>query len=321
MADAHKRKRHPKYKTRYRIKNWPLYEEGLRARGDITLWFSADVMDTWLSNPTGKPGRQRQYSELVIETILTLRLVFKLPLRQVEGFTNSLFAMMELPLKSPDHTTLSRRNKTLRPTISSALCGKGPLDIVVDSTGLSIHGEGRWRQEKYGNHNRRGWRKLHVAVDNEGLVLSCSITDETRKDASQAPRLLKAVPGRMRSFTADGGYDERGVYAAVAKHSSKASVINPPCVNAQKFPAATAALKQRNKHIKAIATKGVYRWRRESGYYRQSVVEKSIYRYKQIIGPGLRARNDHSRNGEAALGCKILNRSRALGMPQSYKVT
>jgi hypothetical protein len=124
----------------------------------------------------------------------------------------------------------------------------------------------------------------------------------------------------MRSFTADGGYDERGVYAAVAKHSSKASVIIPPRVNAQKSSAATAALKQRNKHIKAIAAKGVFRWRRESGYYRQSIVENTIYRYKQIIGPTLRARNDHSRKVEAVLGCNILNRCRALGTPQSYKV-
>ena len=320
MADAHKRKRHPKYKTRYRIKNWPLYEEGLKARGNITLWFSGNVMDAWLPNPTGKPGRQRLYSELAIETILTLRFVFKLPLRQVEGFVNSLFSMMGLSLRSPDHTTLSRRNKTLRPTISPALCGKGPLDIVVDSTGLSIHGEGRWRQEKYENHNRPGWRKLHLALDNEGLVLSCSITNETRKDASQAPRLLKTVRSRIRSFTADGGYDERGVYAAVAKHSPKASVIIPPRVNAQKSPAPTAALKERNKHIKAISIKGVFQWRRELGYYRQSIVENTIYRYKQIIGPRLRARNENSRKVEAVLGCKILNRSRALGMPQSYKV-
>jgi len=90
MADAHKRKRHANYKTRYRIKNWSLYEEGLKARGDITLWFSGDVMDAWLPNPTGKPGRQSQYSELAMETILTLRLVFKLPLRQAVGFVNSL---------------------------------------------------------------------------------------------------------------------------------------------------------------------------------------------------------------------------------------
>ena len=113
-------------------------------------------MDAWLPNPSGKPGRQRLYSELAIETILTLRLVFKLPLRQVEDFVNSLFSMMELPLKSPDHTTLSRRNRTLRPTINPALSVKGPLDIVVDSSGLSIHGEGIWRQEKHGNHKRRG---------------------------------------------------------------------------------------------------------------------------------------------------------------------
>ena len=124
----------------------------------------------------------------------------------------------------------------------------------------------------------------------------------------------------MRSFTADGGYDERGVYAAVTKHSLKASVIIPPRVNAQKSSCSTAALKQRNKDIKAISSKGVYRWRRESGYYRQSTVENTIYRYKQIIGPRLRARNDHSRKVEAVLGCKILNRSKALGMPQSYKV-
>ena len=302
MADAHKKKRHPKYKTRYRIKNWPLYEKGLKASGDITLWFSGDVMDAWLPSPRGKPGRQRLYSELAIEAILTLRLVFKLPLRQVEGFTNSLFSMMELPLKSP------------------ALCGKGPLDIVVDSTGLSIHGEGIWRQEKHGNHKRRSWRKLHIAVDGQGLVLSCSITNEARKDVSEVTRLLKEVPGRMLSFTADGGYDERGVYAAVEKHSAKTSVIIPPRVNAQKSSCATAALKQRNKDIKAISSKGVFRWRRESGYYRQSIVENTIYRYKQIIGPSLRARNDHSRKVEAVLGCKILNRSRALGMPQSYYV-
>ena len=320
MADAHKRKRHPKYKTRYRIKNWHLYEEGLKARGDITLWFSTDVMDAWLPNPTGKPGRQRQYSGLAIETILTLRLVFKLPLRQVEGFVNSLFSMMGLSLRSPGHTTLSRRNRNLAPIIRGDLRRKGPLDIVVDSTGLSIHGEGIWRQEKHGNHKRRGWRKLHIAVDNEGLLRSCSITNEGRKDASEAGRLLKDFRGNMRSFTVDGGYNERGVYASVGKHSPKGSIIIPPRVNAQKYPAATGAIKQRNKHIKAIAAKGVYRWRRESGYYRQSVAENSIYRYKQIIGPRLRARNENSRKVEAVLGCKILNRSRALGIPQSYKV-
>ena len=64
-------------------------------------------MDAWLPNPTGKPGRQRLYSELAIETILTLRLVIKLPLRQVEGFVNSLFSMVGLALRSPDHNLVA----------------------------------------------------------------------------------------------------------------------------------------------------------------------------------------------------------------------
>ena len=145
----------PKTRPGNTLKMWHLYEEGLKARGDITLWFSAGVMDAWLPSPTGKPGRQHQYSELAIETILTLRLVFQLPLRQVEGFANSLFSITGLSLRSPDHTTLSRRNWTLAPIIRSDLRRKEPLDIVIDCTGLSIHGEGVWRQEKHGNHKLR----------------------------------------------------------------------------------------------------------------------------------------------------------------------
>ena len=117
--------------------------------------------------------------------------MFKLPFREVEGFVNSLFSMMGLSLPSPDHTALSRRNRTLAPIIRGDLRRKGPIDIVVDSTGLSIHGEGIWGQEKHGNRKRRGWRKRHIAVDNEGLLLSCSVTNEGRKDASEAGRLLK----------------------------------------------------------------------------------------------------------------------------------
>jgi len=68
------------------------------------------------------------------------------------------------------------------------------------------------------------------------------------------------------------------------------------------------------------AAKEVYRWRRDSSYYRQSVADNSIYRSKQIIGPGLRARNENSRKVEAVLGYKRLKRSRALGIPQWHKV-
>ena len=87
MAEAHKRAyRHPKYKTSYRIKNWSEYEQSLRNRGDITVWLSRDVIDAWTPPKNGKRGGQPLYSDLAIETSLSLRLVFHLPLRQAEGF-------------------------------------------------------------------------------------------------------------------------------------------------------------------------------------------------------------------------------------------
>ena len=65
-------------------------------------------------------------------TALTLRLVFHLPLRQTEGFLDSLLRLMELDLKAPDHTTLSRRNKDVDVS-SPTRAHHGALHLIVDS--------------------------------------------------------------------------------------------------------------------------------------------------------------------------------------------
>ena len=114
MSEAHKRSyRHPNYKTAYRVSNWPEYEKSLRDRGDITMWFSEDAIDAWRSTKTGKRGGQSVYSDVAIETALTLKAVFHLALRQTEGFLGSIVKLMELDLRCADHTTLSLRNRTV----------------------------------------------------------------------------------------------------------------------------------------------------------------------------------------------------------------
>ena len=83
MTEPHKRAhRHPKYKTAYRVKNWPDYDKSLRDRGDITLWISQDAIDAWMAPKSGKRGAQPIDADIAIETALTLRLLFRLPLLQ-----------------------------------------------------------------------------------------------------------------------------------------------------------------------------------------------------------------------------------------------
>jgi len=132
-----------KYKTKYRIRNWREYERGLRSRGDVTIWLSEEAIAAWTPPRNGLRGGQLRYSNLAILTALTLRVLFLLPLRQTEGFLESLLRLMGLDLKAPDHTTLSRRNQTVEvPPLTRV--HDGPISLVVDSTRLKILGSDEW---------------------------------------------------------------------------------------------------------------------------------------------------------------------------------
>jgi len=75
----------------------------------LTIWFTPEAIAGWKAQPRTTPGGQRHYSDLAIETALTLRTVFRLALRQSEGLIGSIMKMLEIDLPVPDHTTLSRR--------------------------------------------------------------------------------------------------------------------------------------------------------------------------------------------------------------------
>ena len=187
---------HPKYKTKYRVGNWPEYDRALVQRGDVTLWLAPDAIATWEATGVGKRGGQLQYSDLAIETALTLRLVFHLPLRQTEGFFTSIFWMLGLDLSAPDHTTLSRRGQRLGRTRLRVPRHEG-LHLIVDSTGLSIVGAGEWAAVKHGGRGTRGWKKLHLGVDRSGVIVAQALTDGHHADRGGGLRPQRG--GRPRS--------------------------------------------------------------------------------------------------------------------------
>jgi IS5 family transposase len=298
------------------VTNWRDYERGLVQRGDVTIWLSPEALDTWKAKPSGRRGAQPKFSDLAIETALTLRLVFHLPLRQAEGFLRSLVRLMSVNLDVPDHTTLSRRSASLDVSLTRSK-GNGPIDLIIDSSGLSIVGEGEWAAAKHGGNGRRGWKKLHLGVDACGEIVAQVLTDSNVDDGTVGVEIIENVSRPIRTVTADAAYDTRPIYDAA--EGKGAEVVVPPSRKAS-----TSRRERRHgaRHqtIRRVKEIGRMRWKKESGYHRQGRVENTFFRYKTIIGGRLRARTLATRETEAAVACNVLNRMRALGWPTSEKI-
>jgi Transposase DDE domain len=310
----HAAHRHRFPRATYRVANWSAYEAGLRQRGSLTIWFSDDAVAAWRAAGRTTPGGQPRYSAVAIETALTLRVIFHLAFRQTEGLIGSLLQLLGLDLPVPDHSTLSRRARTL----AGAPCPQvsGPLHLLVDSTGLKLSGPGEWRVEKHGVKRRRSWRKFHLGVDaGTGQIAAVELTSPDVDDGSQVGPLLGQITEPVASFTGDGAYDRNDVYAAVAERHPGATVVVPPRASAVPSDTAASAPTQRDRHIQVIAQSGRMAWQAASGYNLRAKAEATINRFKQVIGDRLRTHTDAGQRSEILIGVKALNRMRGFARP------
>lgn len=67
--------------------------------------------------------------------------IYGLPGRQTQGFLQSLFDLMRLDLRAPDHSTLSRRRRHVTIALPFRDWSRS-RHLVVDSTGVKVSGEG-----------------------------------------------------------------------------------------------------------------------------------------------------------------------------------
>ena len=148
-----------KSKAVYRVKNWSSYNRALIARGSLTVWLDDSLWKQWYDQGPSQRGAQFVYSDPTIEWMLTMRVLLRLPLRQTQGFIQSLLDLMQLELATPDYSTLSRRQGNLAVVLPTQ-CPDKPMHLVVDSTGLKVYGEGEWKVRQHGWTKRRTWRKL-----------------------------------------------------------------------------------------------------------------------------------------------------------------
>jgi len=284
------------------------------------VWFTDEAIQAWRAEPRTTPGGQPHYSALAITTALTMRMVFGLGLRQTEGLIGSIIVLLGLDLAVPDHSTLSRRGKTLEmPPLRRA--SSGPLHLLVDSTGLKLGGAGEWQIEKHGASCRRSWRKLHIGVDaDSGEIVAVEVTRKEIDDAAMVDTLLEQIADPIVSFTADGDYDQGRVSQAVAERNPDATVVVPPRAGAVTSASAETAPTQRDRHLRMIAERGRMAWQKASGYNLRAKVEASIGRYKRVIGDALRSRTDQTEATEIALAAAALNRMLGFGRPNYVRI-
>ncbi len=164
-------RRHRIPRARYKVSNWPEYDGALQHRGSLTVWVTPGALAAWHPPKAGRRGRSRAYSDLAIETGHLLRLAFGRPWRQTEGLLRSVTALLGMGIGIPDHTTFSRRSPGLALARSLAQARRtGPVHLVIDATGLKVHGAGEWLAEKHGTRRRRSWRKLVWGLSCQALI-------------------------------------------------------------------------------------------------------------------------------------------------------
>lgn len=304
-------------KLRYKVTNWREYNESLVCRGDVTLWFEASVIDAWEhDNAAPKVGRPFVYSDVAVETLLTLRELFRLPYRQTEGLGRALAKLMEADVAIPDFTSLAKRAAKLGVSLDVRQA-TGPIDVVVDSTGLKVFGEGEWKVRQHGVGKRRTWRKLHVTVDPATQeIVAERLTDNSGHDADQVQPLLDQVDRPVKKFYGDGAYDKWKVYDRLVEGGI--TPIIPPQHNAKIKQHGNAAAEPlpRDEAIRGMRRRGRAGWKRDIGYHRRSLGETAMYRLKTCFGNVLKNRTLPNQKAEARIRCKILNRFTRLGLPK-----
>lgn len=253
---------------------------------------------------------------MAITTALMLKRVFRLTLRAVQGFIDSIFKLMNVPLRCPNYSCVSKRARSVNVRFKTPTRGE-IAHLVIDSTGLTVFGGGEWKVKKHGQEKRRLWRKLHLAVDadtHEVICADLSLSNVT--DSEAFPRLIRQTHRKIRVASADGAYDTRLCHDELRRKKIKALI--PPRTRAGYWPPEYADRNQAVARQRLTGSNAYWKW--NTAYNRRSVAETAMYRIKQLFGGHLTHWDYDAQVGEAMAMIRALNKMTRAGVPQSVRV-
>ncbi len=214
-----------------------------------------------------------------------------------------------MPLCAPDYSCVSKRARTVK--VAYRQPAKGRItDLVIDSTGLKVFGEGEWKVRKHGAEKRRVWRKLHLAVDPVTHdIVAAEVSLENVHDAEVLPTLLNPLRRKLGHVYADGAYDSKASHRLISRKGATACI--PPRKNAGLWKKGHP----RNEAVLVIRKEGLAHWKKISGYHRRSLAETAMYRFKQLMMGKISLRTYNGQVGEVMAYVSAINKLNRLGLP------
>ncbi|MGU3413937.1 IS5 family transposase [Enterobacteriaceae bacterium C34A] len=271
-------------KQKFKITNWKTYNKALIHRGSVTFWLDDEAIQAWYDSATpSSRGRPQRYSDLAITTVLVIKRVFRLTLRAVQSFIDSIFALMNVPLRCPDYTCVSNRAKSVN--VSFKTPARGEI--------------------------------AHLAVDGKTHEIICAdLSLNHVTDAEAFPALIRQTHRKIKSAAADGAYDTRRCHDELRR--KKISALIPPRKGAGYWPGEYA---DRNRAVANQRLSGSNaRWKWTTDYNRRSIAETAMYRVKQLSGGSLTLRDYDGQVAEAMTMVRALNKMTKAGMPESVRI-
>lgn len=210
--------------ARYRATNWKSYYNALLQRCSLLIWLDKEMV--WLAPRAVRNGRPAMFSGAAIQFCLMVKVPFGLPLRQTTGTVGSILTMAGLDWPVPDFSTQSRRQKSITVQISGRRVA-GPLNMLVDSTGIKFLGDGEGLARKHGTHRRRQYRKVLLAMDTgTGDIRAVEFISSDKGDSPVLPELLSQLPpeDQICTVTGDGAYDTLRCHTAILDRGAAAVI-------------------------------------------------------------------------------------------------
>jgi hypothetical protein len=292
-------------------RDWRKYNRKLVNRGSITLWLEEETLASWVEK-SGKRGRP-SFAKAVIQAGWVLKTVYRLPLRALQGFLDSLLRILKTNLTAPHYSLFCKRANEAS-SILPKLSHKRPTELAIDSSGLKISGEGEWKVKIHGTEKRRGWIKVHIGVDprTQDLIVA-EVTNDKVGDSTALPLLVSKAPKSIRKVLADGAYDTLDCRRYLANKNIEECI--PPQRNGRLRK--EHGYEERNTAITLMSFFGGGAeahslWKKLMGYHKRSLAETAFSRLKRLFGERLSCKKFTNLKTETLFRCHALNKMNSI---------